>query len=199
MEELFPADISGILDELTPESAHYLLSLLDKTVGAEILANLDQTERTALLKLFTSAEIAPFINQMDSDDAVDVLNQQPIQIREEVIGFLEDREQARFILDLLHYEDGVAGSLMQKELIRINVNLTVNACIEEIRQQAEDVENVYAVYVVDDVGKLLGLVSLKKIVLARKNAKIADIYDEDIVFVETYRPGCRSGRGDAEV
>ncbi|AUD00578.1 magnesium transporter [Spirosoma pollinicola] len=188
MEELFPADISGILDELTPESAHYLLSLLDKTVGAEILANLDQTERTALLKLFTSAELAPFINQMDSDDAVDVLNQQPIQIREEVIGFLEDREQARFILDLLHYEDGVAGSLMQKELIRINVNLTVNACIEEIRQQAEDVENVYAIYVVDDVGKLLGLVSLKKIVLARKNAKIADIYDEDIVFVETYRP-----------
>ncbi len=188
MEELFPADISGILDELEPESAHYLLSLLDKTVGAEILANLDQTERTNLLKLFTSAEIAPFINQMDSDDAVDVLNEQPIQIREEVIGFLEDREQARFILDLLHYDDGVAGSLMQKELIRINVNLTVNACIEEIRQQAEDVENVYAVYVVDDVGKLLGLVSLKKIVLARKNAKIADIYDDDIVFVETYRP-----------
>ena len=188
MEELFPADISGILDELAPESAHYLLSLLDKTVGAEILANLDPVERTNLLKVFTSAELAPFINQIDSDDAVDVLNQQPIQVREEVIGLLEDREQARFILDLLHYEDGVAGSLMQKELIRINVNLTVNACIEEIRQQAEDVENVYAVYVVDDLGKLLGLVSLKKIVLARKNAKIADIYDDDVVFVETYRP-----------
>ncbi len=187
MEELYPADISGILDELEPESAHYLLSLLDKSVGAEILANLDPTERTNLLKLFTSVEIAPLINQMDSDDAVDLLNEQPIQVREEVIGLLEDREQARFILDLLHYEDGVAGSLMQKELIKINVNLTVNACIEEIRQQAEDVENVYAVYVVDDIGKLLGLVSLKKIVLARKNAKIADIYDDDVVFVETYR------------
>ncbi|MBN8823430.1 MULTISPECIES: magnesium transporter [Spirosoma] len=188
MEELFPADISGILDELESESAHYLLSLLDKSVGAEILANLDPAERTNLLKLFTSEELAPFINQMDSDDAVDLLNEQPIQVREEVMGLLEDREQARFILDLLHYEDGVAGSLMQKELIKINVNLTVNACIEEIRKQAEDVENVYAVYVVDDVGKLLGLVSLKKIVLARKNAKIADIYDEDVVFVETYRP-----------
>ncbi|GAB3506680.1 magnesium transporter [Spirosoma knui] len=188
MEELYPADISGILYELEPEPAHYLLNLLDKTVGAEILANLDSTDRTNLLRTFTSAELAPFINQMDSDDAVDVLNEQPIQVREEVIGLLEDREQARFILDLLHYEDGVAGSLMQKELIKINVNLTVNACIEEIRQQAEDVQNVYAVYVVDDVGKLLGLVSLKKIVLARKNAKIADIYDEDVVYVETYRP-----------
>jgi len=188
MGELYPADISGILYELEPESAHYLLSLLDQSVGAEILANLDPNDRTSLLKTFTSEELAPLINQMDSDDAVDLLNQQPIQVREEVIGLLEDREQARFILDLLHYDDSVAGGLMQKELIKINVNLTVNACIEEIRQQAEDVENVYAVYVVDDIGKLLGLVSLKKIVLARKNAKIADIYEQDVVFVETYRP-----------
>ncbi|GAB3887311.1 magnesium transporter [Spirosoma agri] len=188
MEELYPADISGILYELEPEPAHYLLGLLDKSVGSEILANLDPADRTNLIKTFTSEELAPFINQMDSDDAVDLLNEQPIQVREEVIGLLEDREQARFILDLLHYDDSVAGGLMQKELIKINVNLTVNACIEEIRQQAEEVENVYAIYVVDDVDKLLGLVSLKKIVLARKNAKIADIYDDDVVFMETYRP-----------
>jgi len=188
MEELYPADISSILNELDAEPAHYLLSLLDESVGAEILANLDTADRTDFLKTFTSEQLAPLVNEMDSDDAVDVLNEQPIQVREEVIGLLEDREQARFIIDLLHYEDGVAGSLMQKELIKINVNLTVNACIEEIRQQAEDVENVYAVYVVDDVGKLLGLVSLKKIVLSQKYVKIADIYDDDVVFVETYRP-----------
>ncbi len=188
MEELYPADISGILNELDADPAHYLLSLLDESVGAEILANFDTADRTDFLKTFTSEQLAPLVNEMDSDDAVDVLNEQPIQVREEVIGLLEDREQARFIIDLLHYEDGVAGSLMQKELIKINVNLTVNACIEEIRQQAEDVENVYAIYVVDDVGKLLGLVSLKKIVLSQKYVKIADIYDNDIVFVETYRP-----------
>jgi len=188
MEELYPADISGILYELDTDHAHYLLNLLDHTVGAEIISNLDPAVRVDLLKTFTSEELAPFINQMESDDAVDVLNEQPIQVREEVIALLEDREQARFILDLLHYDEDVAGGLMQKELIKINVNLTVNACIEEIRDQAENVENVYAVYVVDDVGKLLGLVSLKKIVLARKTARIADIYDDDIVYVETYRP-----------
>lgn len=188
MEELYPADISSILNELDAEPAHYLLSLLDESIGAEILANLDTADRTDFLKTFTSEQLAPLVNEMDSDDAVDVLNEQPIQVREEVIGLLEDREQARFIIDLLHYEDGVAGSLMQKELIKINVNLTVNACIEEIRQQAEDVENVYAIYVIDDVGKLLGLVSLKKIVLSQKYVKIADIYDDDVVFVETYRP-----------
>ncbi len=188
MDELFPADISAVLSELETDQAHYLLNLIDHRVGAEIIATLDPAMRLDLLATFTSAELAPFVNQMDSDDAVDLLNEQPIRSREEIIGLLEDREQARFILDLLHYDDDVAGGLMQKELVKINVNLTVSACIEEIRDQAENVENVYAVYVVDDAGILLGLISLKKIVLARRTAKIADIYDDDIVFVETYRP-----------
>lgn len=188
MEGMYPADISGILYELDTDYAHYLLTLLNNQVGAEILANLDPAVRLDLLATFNSVELAPLVNVMDSDDAVDLLNEQPIRIREEIIGLLEDREQARFILDLLHYDEDVAGGLMQKELIKINVNLTVNGCIEEIRDQAENVEKVYSVYVVDDVGKLLGLVSLKKIVLARRTAKIADIYDKDIIFVETYRP-----------
>ena len=188
MDELYPADISGILYELDTASARYVLSLLDKNSGAEILANLDESIRDGFIASFSSAELAPFVEQMDSDDAVDLLNEQSIQVREEVIALLEDREQARFIIDLLHYDEDVAGGLMQKELVKINVDTNVNQCIEEIRQQAENVEKVYAVYVVDDAGKLLGFVSLKKIVLARKYAKIADIYEQDIVSVETYRP-----------
>lgn len=188
MDELYPADISGILYELDTNSARYLLSLLDKSVGAEILVNLDESIRDGFIASFTSDELAPFVEEMDSDDAVDLLNEQPVQLREEVIGLLNDREQARFIIDLLHYDEDVAGGLMQKELVKIQVDTNVNQCIEEIRQQAENVEKVYAVYVVDEAGKLLGFVSLKKIVLARKYAKIADIYEQDVVAVETYRP-----------
>ncbi|HEX9957253.1 MAG TPA: magnesium transporter [Fibrella sp.] len=188
MEELYPADISGILYELDTESARYLLNLVDRGVGAEIIANLDDSIREEFVASFTSADLAPFIEEMDSDDAVDLLNEQSVQVREEVIGLMEDREQARFIIDLLHYDEDVAGGLMQKELVKVNVNTTVNQCIEEIRQQAEDVERVYDVYVVDDAGILLGFVSLKKIVLSRKDTKIADIYEPDVVSVETYRP-----------
>ena len=188
MEELYPADISGILYELSTESARYVLNLVDRSIGAEIIANLDDSIRDGFVASFTSADLAPFIEEMDSDDAVDLLNEQSIRVREEVIGLMEDREQARFIIDLLHYDEDVAGGLMQKELIKVNVNTNVNQCIEEIRQQAEDVEKVYAVYVVDDAGVLLGFVSLKKIVLSRKYTKIADIYEKDVVSVETYRP-----------
>ncbi len=188
MEELYPADISSILYELKSESAHYLFSLLDTEIGAEILANIAPTERREFLTNFNSQEIARYIEVFDSDDAVDLLKEQPIQIREEVIGLLKDREQARFIIDLLPYDEDVAGGLMQKELVKANVNWTVNECIEEIRKQAEDVEKVYAVYVIDDDQTLLGLISLKNLVLARKNTKIGNIYDEDIHYIETFRP-----------
>ncbi|WP_138481849.1 magnesium transporter [Dyadobacter bucti] len=188
MEGLFAADISGLLSELQTESAKFLISQLETQTGAEILADMDPNERREFLKAFTSEEISHFVNLFDSDDAVDLLNEQPIRVREEVIALLEDREQARFILDLLHYDEDVAGGLMQKELVKANVNWTVNQCIEELRKQAEDVGKVYAVYVVDDLGKLHGILSLKKIVLAHKNTKIESLYDKDVIFVETYRP-----------
>ncbi len=186
--ELFPADISEILNEIDSESAHYLLRQLDTKLGAEILAGMDRPERKEFLKYFTSEEIAAYVNIFDSDDAVDLLNEQSVKVREEVIALLEDREQARFILDLLHYDEDVAGGLMQKEMVKANINWTVNQCIEEIRKQAEDVERVYAVYVVDDQQKLKGILSLKRIVLAHKNTKIESLYQQDVVFVETYRP-----------
>jgi magnesium transporter len=188
MAELFPADITGLLYELDTIEARYLINQLDTALGAEILAALDPNERREFLEAFTSEEISRYVNLFDSDDAVDLLNEQPIRVREEVIALLEDREQARFILDLLHYDEDVAGGLMQKELVKANVNWTVNQCIEELRKQAEDVEKVYAVYVIDDNGILLGILSLKKIVLANKNTKIESLYDKDVIFVETYRP-----------
>lgn len=188
MAELFPADITGLLYELDTTEARYLINQLDTPLGAEILAALDPNERREFLEAFTSEEISRYVNLFDSDDAVDLLNEQPIRVREEVIALLEDREQARFILDLLHYDEDVAGGLMQKELVKANVNWNVNQCIEELRKQAEDVEKVYAVYVIDDNGILLGILSLKKIVLANKDTKIESLYDKDVIFVETYRP-----------
>lgn len=189
MEELYPADIASILLELDGEPAHYLMTLVDTEMGAEILSHIEPDDRKRFIKeRFTVEEIAKYVNLFDSDDAVDLLNEQTIEVREKVIALIEDREQARFILDMLHYPEDVAGGLMQKELIKVNANWTVSECVEEIRRQAEDVEKVYAVYVVDDEQKLKGIVSLKRIILARKNTKIENILDEEIVYVETTRP-----------
>lgn len=190
LDELFPADITQILIELTTEEAKYIVLLIDTKIAAEIISTLDTDDRKKFLKNFTSKEIAQYINVIDSDDAVDILNEQPVKVREEVIALLKDREQARFIIDLMHYDEDCAGGLMQKELIKINISQTVTECVEEIRKQAEDVEKVYSVYVIDDDGKLLGTVSLKKIILAKRGSKIADVYEDDeIVSVQTYASG----------
>jgi magnesium transporter len=189
-DELFPADITNILIELTGEEAKYIVLLLDTKIAAEIISTIDADDRKKFLKNFNSNEIAEYIDVIDSDDAVDILNEQPVRVREEVIALLKDREQARFIIDLMHYDEDCAGGLMQKELIKINVKQTVTECVEEIRRQAEDVEKVYSVYVVDDDGKLLGTVSLKKIILAKRGSKIQDVYEDDeIVSVQTYVAG----------
>ncbi len=190
ISELYPADIVQILYELDGPEAHYIFQFLDTEKGADVLSSIDSDDRKRFIKeQFTVEEIAKYVNLFDSDDAVDLLNEQPIEVREKVIALLEDREQARFILDLLHYPEDVAGGLMQKELVKVYEDQTVSECVEQIRDQAEAVDKVYAVYVVDELNRLKGIVSLKEIVLARKNTRIGNVVQEDIVSVETTMPG----------
>ncbi|MBD0258084.1 MAG: magnesium transporter [Cytophagales bacterium] len=187
LDELYPADIANLLYDLDDEQARYVLTLLEQPVSAEVISNLDPYHRTDFLAHFTSEEIAGFIGHIESDDAADILNEQPGKTREEVIALLENREKARYIIDLLHYEEDTAGGLMAKELVKCNINWTVVQCVDEIRRQAQQVEKVNSVYVVDDKGILKGRVSLKKIVLSRASNRVADIYEDDVLSVELHQ------------
>lgn len=181
-----PADISSLLYELDTEESRYIVEVLDTDVSAEIINDLDEDLRPRFLVNFTPEEIARFINYLDSDDAVDILNELPIKMREEVMAFVENEEKAAHILELLHYEEDCAGGLMAKEFIRANQNWTVVQTIEEIRRQAENVEKLYSIYVVDDRDRLIGRIGVKKIILANDNTRIADLYEPEIASVETY-------------
>ncbi len=187
LDELYPADIANLLYDLDDEQARYVLTLLEQPVSAEVISNLDPYRRNDLLANFTSEEIAGFIGHIESDDAADILNEQSSKTREEVIALLENREKARYIIDLLHYEEDTAGGLMAKELVKCNINWTVVQCVDEIRRQAQQVEKVNSVYVVDDKGILKGRVSLKKIVLSRASNRVADIYEDDVLSVELHQ------------
>ncbi len=188
VEELHYADIAALIYELEKEEANYLLSQLNTELASEVLSELEEDTRKEYFKNLPYEKLAEYIDLMDSDDAVDVLKEQDIQVREQVIATLKDREKARNIIHLLPYEEGTAGGLMAKELIKANMNWTVKQCIEEIRRQTERVEKIYSIYVVDDKGVLKGRVSLKKIILSADDTLIADIYeDEEIVSVESYK------------
>ncbi|QHL86061.1 magnesium transporter [Nibribacter ruber] len=187
MEDMYAADITTVLYELNTEQSKYVVDLLPSDVGAEILSDLDSDVRTSFLKNFTTEEIARYIGQMDSDDAVDLLNEQPVQRKEEIIALLDDQEQVADIIDLLHYDQDCAGGLMAKELIKVNINWRVGQCIEEIRRQAEEVEKVYAIYVVDDRDKLVGRLGMKTLILTSDHTPISQIYDDDVIAIESYK------------
>lgn len=186
LEGVNPADISALLDEFDPEESKYVIDLLPTEVSADIINDLDEDVQSRFLKNFTAKGIAAFVHHLDSDDAVDLLSRLPVKTREEVLSLVDNPEKAHNIVDLLRYEEDVAGGLMQKEFIRANINWTVTQTIEEIRQQAEKVEKIYSVYVVDDLGYLKGRVAIKKLLLARDNTHVNDIYEPDLQSVETY-------------
>ena len=186
MEEAAPTDILTVLYELNTEESKFILRLLDDEKAADIIVEIEEEAQAKFLKTYEPHEIARFIDYLDSDDGADILNRLPIQTREEVIALLKDEEKARNVKELIRYEEDRAGGLMAKELIKVKASWSIVQCIEEIRRQAEKVEKIYSVYVVDDQDRLLGRISLKKMILASDNTKIGDIYDEEVVSVPTH-------------
>jgi len=185
LSELYAVDIALILNQLDLEDSIYLYDQIDEELSSDVLLEMEEEKREALLATFSTKEIAEQLDNMDSDDAADVINELPEEIQDEVLSHIEDIEQASDIADLMSFEEGTAGSLMAKELVSVYAHETVSACIDEIRKQTENVDVLYAVYVVDDNEKLIGMLSLKKLIVSHPLAKVEEIYDADIISVKT--------------
>jgi magnesium transporter len=180
------ADIAEILDKLSMEEAKYVYFLLDEELQADVLMELEEEVRDRFLASLSTKEIADQLENLDSDDAADILGELSDEQIQEVISQMEDDEAAEDIVDLLNYDEDTAGGLMQKEFIQARLDWPVNRCLVELRRQAEDVEKVYTIYVVDDLNKLVGVLSLKKLLFASPKTKIIDLYhDKNIISVKT--------------
>ncbi len=186
LSDMHSADISALLGYMETDDCTFVFGLLSDKTCAEVISYLDEDVRKAYLPHFSSKELAHFMDFMDSDDAADILNSLPVKKSEEAIALMNNLEKANHIVDLLHYEEDCAGGLMATELIKARLDWTVKQCIEQIRRQAESVDKILTVYVVDGHDTLLGRVSLKKLLLAKDDTSVKDIYIEDIVSVQTY-------------
>ena len=186
LESLHPADIAEIYDELKIEEATYLYLLLDPEKASDVLVELEENDREKFLNSLPSEVIASqFIDHMESDDAADVIGDLDEEKKQEVLLHIDDVEQAGDIVDLLGYNEDTAGGLMAKELIRVNENWGVATCIREMRKQAEDLDEIYYIYVVNNENLLIGILSLKALLLASASTKVHDIYSDDIRSVQT--------------
>ncbi|MFA6261545.1 MAG: magnesium transporter [Bacteroidia bacterium] len=186
LESLYPPDIAELVDKLNARESRMIMSLIGKDKIVKVLVEMDEQVRNAFLRAYSPKEIADeFIQNMDSDDAAYVLDNLTARESEEVISALSDIEYASSLLSLLSYDDHTAGSLMAVELVKANINWTLAQCIEEIRRQAENVETIYVVYVTDEHDRLVGIITLKNILLAQPTARLADVFNKEVISVST--------------
>lgn len=184
LEDMHFADVAEIMEELSDEDAIYVFNTLDSEKTAEILLELDEEVREKILRSLTPAEIADELDELDTDDAADIIAELPQDKKEEVISEIEDVEHAKDIVDLLRYDEGTAGSLMAKELVKVNENWNVLTCVKEMRTQAENVTRVHSIYVIDDENRLKGRLSLKDLLTTSTKTPINDVYIPKVDYVK---------------
>lgn len=185
LAELHPADIAELYQDLDIAQAEFLYHLLDEETAADVLLELDEDERHKLLDALPNDVIAKQVDHMDTDDAADVLQELDKEDQEEVLARLDDVEQAGDIIDLMKYPENTAGSLMGTEMIVVNENWSMPECIKEMRLQAEDLDEIYYVYVVDNDERLRGVLPLKKMLTHPSVSKIKHVMEADPAAVKT--------------
>lgn len=189
LKDLHPADIAELYQAINLEEAEYIYMLLDPETAAEVIAELDDEERKKLLSHLPNEVIAQqFIQNMDSDDAVDLIRDLDEDEQEEILSHIHDMEQAGDIVDLLKYDENTAGGLMGTEMIVVNENWSMPECIQEMRNQAEDIDEIYYVYVVDDDERLVGIFPLKSMITSPSVSKVKKVMDKDPISVKTETP-----------
>lgn len=196
LDKMHPVDIAEVFDRLRVQEVNYIYKLLENEKAAEVMIELDESDREKLLATLTSKEIAEqVIDNIDSDDAADVLSELSDEKQAEVIALISDEEQKRDISDLLRYHEDTAGGIMAKELIKVRSSWSIARGIREMRKQAEDIDHVYNIYVVDENERLIGTLPLEKLLFSSSSIKtpIAEIYHDTqlrYVYADTPSEDC---------
>jgi magnesium transporter len=177
------ADIAEILETLSIEEATYIIKLLKSETTADALSEVDPDTREQILDNLSIKEIAREVSELKTDDAADLILELPEARQEKVMSQMKDDEHVKDIRDLLRYDENTAGSLMAKELVKVEENLSVLKCLNEMRAQAENVTRVHSIYVVDQNNILKGRLSLKDLITANSRDKVKDIYIPKVDFV----------------
>lgn len=170
---MHPTDIATFIDDLSDEDATRALRVLPDVKVADVITEMDEDRRREILSLVPEQEIATKIVQnMDTDDAADLIRDLRAERQDAILAHIPDLDQAGNIVDLLHYDEDTAGGVMRKEMIVVNANWSMPMCLDEMRRQAEELDEIYYVYVVDDLKRLIGILPTKTVIT---NPSISEI------------------------
>jgi magnesium transporter len=181
-EDLHPSDGAELISGLEPHEIFDILAIVGNRASIDIFEKLDIASQKACLEEADPKAILPFIEEMSSDDRVDLIKQVEPETADRLMPLLAQAERDD-IRRLLAYEEGTAGAIMTTEYASVDKDITATEALNRLRMQAPNKETVYYIYVVDQDRKLRGFVTLKDVLLARPTQKVEEIMEEDVIRV----------------
>ena len=177
-------DVALILEEMPEESLPVLFRILPKELASEAFVEMDFDSQEVLIRAFTDKELKEVLDELFVDDAVDLIEEMPAGVVKRILRNT-DPETRRVINQILNYPEDSAGSIMTTEYVRLQKEMTVDQAFNRIRQTGADKETIYTCYVTDERRVLLGLVTVRQLLLADREQIIGDIMETNMISVDT--------------
>lgn len=182
LADLDHAEISQILNHLEKHEAIYLFRLLGDELAADVLLEVNDDHRQYFLDSLDQSEITDIVEELESDDAADVIRDLDEDVAEEVLRSI-DAEDSEDVKELLKYAEGTAGGLMATEFISIDENSIIQDAVLEVKRQAEEVEDIYHLYVLDQQQVLVGILDLKTLIIKPSNKQLSEVMEKEFQSV----------------
>ncbi len=187
LAELHPADLADIIDQLTPRDRLGVLASLDDEALADVVEEMEPDTQVEVLEDLEPSRAADILEEMSPDDAADLVADLSDRSRDEILALME-RDEAEEVRDLLAFPEDSAGGMMTTEFVAVPATLTAAETIDRLRELEPDAETIYYVYVVDDDGRLVGVLSLRDLIVARPETRIAEVMIDEPVAVPALEP-----------
>ena len=179
-----PADIAILFGDLEEHTLPLLFRLLPKDIAAETFVEMEPDSQELLIRGFSDSELKEVVDELYVDDAVDLVEEMPANVVKRILS-QADAETRKLINDILKYPEDSAGSIMTTEYIDLRPTMTVADAIKNIRRNGQDSETINTCYITDEGKHLVGIVSIRAIILAEEDAVLSDIMEDNIISVNT--------------
>src|ERR1700710_2496760 len=184
LQEYHASEIAILFEKLPIEAREKIINILPSDVASEVFAEMHEEQDAGELLISLDPEKrSEIIEELDYDDATDIISQLDEDEQKEILEDI-DQEDADSIRALLKYDEDTAGGLMNSEIIKVNINLDKKDALDEIIHQSEEMEELYTIYVVDDLDILKGILSIKTVIKAKADARVSDLVQTNFVYVK---------------
>ncbi len=182
LEEMMPADVADLIEHLNSDERLFIFNVLEPGGAGDVLVEIEPPVQGRILEDLDNKALTKIVQGLESDDAADLVGDLPAERAKEIIGSLSD-DVSLELEKLLPYPDDTAGGIMGLEYVAIEADATIQDTIHVVREKREEVENLYYIWVVDDFGRLVGVISLKDLVLEPSERKIREIMNPEVISV----------------